>query len=162
MGCDGIHSNIRGQFVEDRPLYSGRIAYRGVIPTADLEEWWPFQTLSVSFLGPGKHFLVFPISQNKLLNIVAFVAVPESDLGNLRESWTSKSQTEDAEKDYAGFNETVRRVIRLMPSEISKWKLNDREPLDHWTFFGGKVVLLGDAAHAMLPHQGNFPSRASP
>ncbi|KAI9706213.1 MAG: hypothetical protein M1820_004974 [Bogoriella megaspora] len=154
VGCDGIHSNIRSQFVEDRPLYSGRIAYRGVIPIAELKDWWPFETYSVSFLGPGKHFLVFPISQNKSLNIVAFVAVSEMELGNLRESWTSKSRREDAENDYATFNDTVKRVIGLMPSEISKWKLNDREPLDQWTFFGGKIVLLGDAAHAMLPHQG--------
>lgn len=85
---------------------------------------------------------------------MAFVAVPESELGNLRESWTSKSRREDAERDYVDFDEIVRKVIELMPSEISKWKLNDREPLEQWTFFGGKVVLLGDAAHAMLPHQG--------
>ncbi|KAI9661725.1 MAG: hypothetical protein M1821_008963 [Bathelium mastoideum] len=154
IGCDGIHSSIRSQFVEDRPLYSGRIAYRGVIPIAELEQWWPFQSYAVSFLGPGKHFLVFPISQNKSLNIVAFVAIPEPELGDLRESWTSKSQRKDAEVDYAGFNETVRKVIGLMPSQISKWKLNDREPLGQWTFLRGKVVLLGDAAHAMLPHQG--------
>ncbi|KAL9080120.1 MAG: hypothetical protein Q9157_001080 [Trypethelium eluteriae] len=161
VGCDGIHSNIRGQFFQDRPLYSGRVAYRGVIPIADLEEWWPFETFAVSFLGPGKHFLVFPISRNQSLNIVAFVAVPESELGDLRESWTSKSRRKEAEIDYEGFNGTVRRLIKLLPSEISKWKLNDREPLDDWTFFGGKVVLLGDAAHAMLPHQGQFTSRAT-
>ena len=142
--------------MEDRPQYCGRIVYRGVVPTADLEQWWPFQTLSVSFLGPGKHIFVYPINKNKLLNIVAFVAVPESELGDLRESWTAKSQREDAERDFADFNGTVRRVVKLMPSEVSKWKVNDRDPLDQWTFLDGKVVLLGDAAHALLPHEGEY------
>jgi salicylate hydroxylase len=37
-----------------------------------------------------------------------------------------------------------------------KWRLNDRELLSQWSFMNGKVVLLGDAAHAMLPHQGTL------
>jgi salicylate hydroxylase len=41
-----------------------------------------------------------------------------------------------------------------MDPVVSKWKLNDRELLSQWCYMDGKVVLSGDAAHAMLPHQG--------
>lgn len=41
-----------------------------------------------------------------------------------------------------------------MPEQPSKWRLNDRKPLDRWHYMDGKVMLLGDSAHAMLPHLG--------
>jgi len=96
--------------------------------------------------------LVFPISQNKLLNVVAFVTVPHERLGDLRESWSSIGSREDLARDFEGFNDVVQKIIALMPATPSRWVLNDREPLQQWV--DGRVVLVGDAAHAMLPHQG--------
>jgi 2-polyprenyl-6-methoxyphenol hydroxylase-like FAD-dependent oxidoreductase len=174
IGCDGIHSNLRAQFRTDNPKYSGRIAYRGLVPIDKLKSWWPFQTYSVSWLGKDKHFLVFPISNNRTLNIVAFIATDESNLGDLKESWTATGDRDSLAKDFEGFEPTVRKIISLMPQHPSKWVLNDREPLKKWVFAGGKLVLMGDAAHAvsiqclvpvkisnchliqvkMLPHQG--------
>jgi salicylate hydroxylase len=60
-------------------------------------------------------------------------------------------------KDFAGFEETVQRIMGKLTSTPSKWLLNDRDPLDQWVYEDGHVVLLGDAAHAMLPYQGGFP-----
>ncbi|KAL6719527.1 hypothetical protein ACLMJK_003768 [Lecanora helva] len=154
IGCDGIHSKIRSQYISDDPKYSGRIAYRGLVDIKDIEAWWPFKSYSISWLGPGKHFFVFPISSNKTLNIVAFVSAPRESLGDLRESWTSKGYRDECAKDFENFDEIVKQIISLMPGRPSKWLLNDREPLSQWAFAGGKVVLMGDAAHAMLPHQG--------
>ena len=156
VGCDGIHSFVRSQFISDHPTFSGRIAYRGLVPIDEIESWWPFQSYSVSWLSRGKHFFVFPISQNKILNIVAFVSVPGERLGGLKESWTSTGNREECAKEFKDFEGTVRRVIELMPAHPSKWLLNDREPLEQWAFANGKVVLMGDAAHAMLPHQGSL------
>ena len=86
VGCDGIHSQIRSQFeVQGQPRYSGRIAYRGLLPLKDAEAFWPFDSYAVSWLAKDKHFLVFPVSQNKLLNVVAFVSKPEDQLGDLKE-----------------------------------------------------------------------------
>ena len=124
------------------------------MPTSKIEAWWPFPTYSVSWLSKDKHFFVFPISQNRTLNIVAFVSTPEETLGGLRESWTSTGERSQLAKDFEDFEETVRKVISLMDSRPSKWILNDREPLEQWVWARGKVVLMGDAAHAMLPHQG--------
>lgn len=110
--------------------------------------------MAVSWLAPDKHLLVFPISQNRLLNVVAFVTKSESELGGLKESWKSSAPREDLEKEYKGWTENVQKIIHAMDPVVSKWKLNDRELLSQWCYMGGKVVLSGDAAHAMLPHQG--------
>ncbi|OQV06992.1 FAD binding domain-containing protein [Cladophialophora immunda] len=101
------------------------------------------------------HFLAFPMSQNRLMNVVAFVSKPESELGGLKESWRSEAPREAIEKEYAGWNPTVQRIIQAMPPIISEWKINDREILSQWCYMDGKVVLSGDAAHAMLPMQGS-------
>ena len=156
IGADGIHSLIRAQFKPDLPRYSGRICYRGLVPLKEIEGFWPFESYAVSWLAPNKHFLVFPISQNKTLNIVAFVSKSQAELDGLKESWSSYAPRSDLEKEYQGWDETVTKTIRCMPDNPAKWKLNDRELLSQWTYLNGKVVLLGDAAHAMLPHQGAF------
>lgn len=130
------------------------------MPTSKIEAWWPFQTYSVSWLCKDKHFFVFPISQNRTLNIVAFVSTPEGKLGGLRESWTSTGERSQLARDFEDFEETVRRVIGCMDGKPSKWILNDREPLEQWVWASGKVVLMGDAAHAMLPHQGKLDRQA--
>ncbi|KAJ9641703.1 hypothetical protein H2204_002765 [Knufia peltigerae] len=154
IGCDGIHSAVRAQFARDNPEYSGRIAYRGLVPISEIEDWWGFETYSVTWLGKNRHFLCFPISQNKTLNIVAFVAEKEENLGDLKESWTALGEKAEVFEAFKGFEEKVQKLIQLMPEQPSKWLINDRKPLDQWVYLGGKVVLLGDAAHAMTPHQG--------
>ncbi|KAL6241380.1 hypothetical protein RBB50_011644 [Rhinocladiella similis] len=154
IGCDGIHSAVRAQFTSDNPEYSGRIAYRGLVPISDIEDWWGFETYSVTWLGKNRHFLCFPISQNRTLNIVAFVAEKEENLGDLKESWTAIGEKAEVLEAFKGFEEKVQKLIQLMPEQPSKWLINDRKPLDQWVYLGGKAVLLGDAAHAMTPHQG--------
>lgn len=124
------------------------------MPLKDIEIFWPFDSYAVSWLAQGKHFLVFPISQNKTLNVVAFVSKTQAELDGLKESWSSYAPLSDLEREYAGWDETVVKTIRAMPKDPAKWKLNDRDLLSQWTFLNGKVILLGDAAHAMLPHQG--------
>lgn len=157
IGCDGIHSSIRAQVataVDTPPHYSGRIAYCGLLPLAAVADDWPYDSFAVSWLAPNKHFLVFPISSNRTLSVVAFVSKPESALGDLKESWTSLAPRKELEDEFAWWDPVIQRVIRAMEPRPGKWKLNDRELLSQWCFMGGKVVLSGDAAHAMLPHQG--------
>ncbi|TKA32070.1 hypothetical protein B0A50_01317 [Salinomyces thailandicus] len=153
IGCDGIHSSVRDSFVVDKSVFSGQIAYRGVIPIASLQNW-PFKTYSVAWLAKHRHLLVFPIARNTQLNIVAFVTKSASEAAGIKESWTSSCDRRDVLIDFDGFDEPARQVLSLLPDQPSKWKLNDREPLDRWHYMSGKVVLLGDAAHAMLPHLG--------
>lgn len=153
VACDGIHSAIRSQFAADKPVYGGMIAYRGVIPISSLPPW-PFPSYSVTWIAKKRHFLVFPISANKSLNIVAFVTKSESEVEDTKESWTATCSRRDVENDFADFENIVQQIIKQMPDPASKWRLNYREPLDQWVHLNGRVVLMGDAAHSMMPHQG--------
>lgn len=156
LGSDGIHSEVRKQFVTGSALYSGKIAYRGVVPVDKLPspDTWPGRSQAVMWLARHKHFLVFPISRTRSLNIVAFAAKREDEIPDLRESWTSTCDRAELEADFADCEATVQAIIRLMPARPSKWRINDHEPVAQWTFWGGKVALLGDACHATTPHQG--------
>ena len=124
-----------------------------MIPISSLSAW-PFESYSVAWLAKHRHLLVFPIARNEQLNIVAFVTKPESETADVVESWTSICDRQDVFDDFAGFDKTAQEVIGLMPEQPSKWRLNDRKPLDRWHYMDGKVILLGDSAHAMLPHLG--------
>lgn len=156
IGCDGIHSTVRAQYAKDNPEYSGRIAYRSLVPISEIKDWWGFDTYAITWVGKNRHFLCTPVSQNRFLSVVAFVAETENNLGDLKESWTALGKKEDVFEAYKLFEERVQKVITLMPEQPSKWLINDRKPLDQWVYSGGKVVLMGDAAHAMTPHQGEF------
>ncbi|KAI3399572.1 hypothetical protein diail_6211 [Diaporthe ilicicola] len=155
IGSDGIHSAVRKQFITGKALYSGKIAYRGVVPIDKLpKETWPGRSWSVIWMARHKHFLVFPISQTRSLNIVAFISKREDEIPDLRESWTSTCDRRELEEDFGDCEETVHKIIQLMPERPSKWRINDHEPVPQWVFLDGKVVLLGDACHATTPHQG--------
>ena len=156
IAYDGIHSVIRSQFAVDKPTYSGRIAYRGLIPMSAISADWPYSSWTLSWLAPNKHLLVFPISKDRLINVVAFLRKPESELGGLKESWKSEAPREMLEKEYGGWNKMVQKIIHALPPIISQWKINDRELLFQWCYMDGKVILSGDAAHAMLPQQGSY------
>ncbi|KAL2011114.1 hypothetical protein VTN00DRAFT_3832 [Thermoascus crustaceus] len=133
IGADGIHSN------NDDARFGGMVVYRGLCPISKLEDWWPLESYSAAWLTPGKHFLVFPISQNKILNIVGFVTTKKEDLGDARESWTLTSDKESVRKEFAEFNSTVQRIIEYMNTNPLKWLLYDRQSFKRWVFAGGKA-----------------------
>lgn len=104
IGCDGVHSVVRDQFVTDansKSVESGMIAYRGIVPTAALAPDWPFAHWSNIWVAKHRHFLSYPIADNTQLNIVAFVTkrlgggrvindaaeIEQNKYKNIRESW---------------------------------------------------------------------------
>lgn len=119
-----------------------------------IKDSWPYPTFATLFMAPNKHFLTFPISRSKILNIVAFVSTPWEKLGDVRESWTLAGDKATIEEEYKEFAPAVQMVIQNMNANPLKWILFDRKSPPEWVFSGGKVALLGDAAHAMCPHQG--------
>jgi len=154
IGCDGIHSNVRSHYVQDNARWSGKVVYRGLCPIDKLKDWWPLETYGATWLAKHKHILVFPISNNDTMNIVAFVSATREEVGDTKESWTLPGDKAAVQEAFQDCDSTVRRMIDLMDGKPAKWLLHDRQPLKEWIFAGGKVALLGDAAHAMLPHQG--------
>jgi len=144
IGADGIHSVLREAIAPSVDArFSGLCAFRCLVPAERAPEMAlrPVQSL---WLGPQRHFVHYPISAGRLVNIVAIVPA-----GAWRtESWIADGAVEDLHREFATWDA---RVLRLIDSatETKRWALYDRTPLPRYT--DGRIALLGDAAHAMLP-----------
>jgi salicylate hydroxylase len=147
VAADGIHSTLQRYVVEPRrPLFSGVVAYRGVIPAGRVPGWmWPHAL--VNWVGQGKHFLVFPVRAGTLLNYVGFLPADEQ----MRESWSAPGDPAVLTAEFGDWDPWLTRLLSQIYATL-RWGLYDRDPLPRWTC--GRLALLGDAAHAMLPHMG--------
>jgi salicylate hydroxylase len=145
VGADGIHSTVRQTlFGAERPRFSGNVAYRGLAPAERLAHLGLRYT-SNNWMGPGGHFVHYFVSGGRFVN---FVAVTEQADWQ-RESWTDRGRIEDARAYYAGWHPQVHAILGAV-DETFKWALFDRAPLEQWSV--GRITLLGDACHPMLPY----------
>jgi 2-polyprenyl-6-methoxyphenol hydroxylase-like FAD-dependent oxidoreductase len=148
IGADGIHSVVRDMISgPDTPIHKGRIAYRAVFPSALLDgrdmgpsrtKWW----------GIDRHIVIYYTTRTRS-EIYFVTSVPEPAEWLTRESWSAKGDVKELRKAYEGFHPDVAAVLEACP-ECHKWAILEREPLAHWS--DGRVVLLGDACHAMTPY----------
>lgn len=145
IGADGIHSVVRRVlFGDERPRFSGNVAYRGLAPAERLAHLGlPHKT--TNWMGPGGHFVHYFVSGGRYLN---FVAVTEQANWE-RESWTDRGEIAEARRYYAGWHPQIHEILGAV-DETFKWALFDRAPLSAWS--SSRVTLLGDACHPMLPY----------
>jgi 2-polyprenyl-6-methoxyphenol hydroxylase-like FAD-dependent oxidoreductase len=146
IAADGIHSELRPYvFPPSRPAFSGSVAYRGVLAHEHIPDWPTDAWLM--WLGKGKHFLTFPVRARQLINYVGFVPADEE----MKESWSAPGDPDVLRREFAGWDPRIERLLQKVQMTF-RWALYDREPLPGWT--KGRLTLLGDAAHPMLPHLG--------
>jgi salicylate hydroxylase len=146
VAADGIHSEIR-QFVvpPSRPVFHGSVAYRGVLPVRAIPDWPTDRWLM--WLGKSKHFLTFPVRSGELINYVGFVPAD----AEMKESWSAPGDPDVLRAEFQGWEPRIGALLAKVQTTF-RWALYDREPLPVWT--KGRLTLLGDAAHPMLPHLG--------
>jgi salicylate hydroxylase len=152
IAADGIHSELRPfVFPPSTPVFSGSVAYRGTLPHEEVPDW-PTDAWEM-WLGTGKHFLVFPLRAGKLINYVGFVPADRE----MKESWSASGDPDQLRAEFAGWNPRIENLLAKV-EQTFRWALYDRDPLPTWT--RGRLSLLGDAAHPMLPHLGQGANQA--
>lgn len=153
VGADGIHSTVRTiLFGPASPRFTGCVAYRGLVPAERLSHL-DLEVSAQIWMGPGSHFVHYFVQNKRLVN---FVAIIDRDSWT-RESWTDRGVLADLLAAYAGWHPQVRAILGAV-EETFVWALFDREPLERWS--SGRVTLLGDACHPMLPFMAQGAAQA--
>ncbi|KAH9979482.1 hypothetical protein BGW80DRAFT_1164422 [Lactifluus volemus] len=154
VGADGIKSTLQKAVtgLDDTPIPTGDAAYRAVVP-ADLmlkdPELRPFVETPemTAWMAPGRHLMAYCVRAKKEYNLVLL----HPDDGSV-ESWTEEGSGDKMRSDFSDFEPRVKKLLSFVKSTL-KWRLMDRKPLPNWVHPQGRVVLLGDACHPMLPYR---------
>jgi salicylate hydroxylase len=153
VGADGIHSAVRaGLFGPDAPRFTGKICYRSVISVGQLPAGRiePYEGL---WLGPHGTLVVYGVRRGEAINVVAHY----DDPAYRHESWIAECDRDEILERYRRWHRSLREVFAA--GEIwYKWALYDRDPIPAWT--KGRITILGDAAHPMLPYLGQGAGQA--
>jgi 2-polyprenyl-6-methoxyphenol hydroxylase-like FAD-dependent oxidoreductase len=152
IGADGVNSAVRRYVCGDlSPARSGEIGFRGVIPVGGSA--LPNPTSLHIWCGPGTHMVAYGLDNGTLVNLLA-VYRPDR-----LPAWTRSSNRMPATRDEAlgiferySWDPRILDLIRNIEGDMNFWALVDLPRLPRWS--RDRVLLLGDAAHAPLPHQG--------
>lgn len=152
VAADGIRSAARQWlFGADEAVFSHTAAYRALLPAAevadlDLPEY-------AGWLGPGRHIVHYWLRHGELLN---FVAVFVTDRV-AQESWTARAAPGEHLRAFAGWDPRLLTVLERA-GEVLRYGIHTRAPLTRWNI--GRITLLGDSAHAMVPFQAQGAAQA--
>ncbi|HEX7161642.1 MAG TPA: FAD-dependent oxidoreductase [Trebonia sp.] len=144
VAADGLHSVARRQLVGDEPVNSAFVAYRGAVPMEKVRENNVSESDVVVYVGPGCHFVQYPLRGGEMFNQVAVFESPKAKAGE--EEWGTPDELDAA---FARATGNVQQGLPLMWRD-RWWRMFDRDPIMTWVY--GRIALLGDAAHPPLQY----------
>lgn len=153
IGADGIRSTVRNQlFSQKEPVFSGEHAYRAVISIDDAHGLVTDNNPRFYMGTNGTIAYNLPLPHRGELSFD--ITAPSED-----GSWAPEITTDYLVKILEGFDERIVKVARELDlAQVTSRSVFDIDPLDSW--HSDSVALLGDAAHAMLHHQGQGANSA--
>ncbi len=154
IGADGIRSVIRqALYGDDNPTYTGQMVWRSLLKGSDVPDEVLEPTGHIQWVGPGCHLLAYYIRQKKLVNIVT-----QEDTDKwVEEGWSTAGDPDEMRASFPNPEPRLAKLLSLV-TECSKWGLFTRPLTQNWG--RGRIQLIGDAAHAMLPNAGQGACQA--
>ncbi|MEU9691924.1 FAD-dependent monooxygenase [Amycolatopsis japonica] len=161
IGADGIRSSVRDLAgFDDTLAFSGEMAYRALI-SGDLIAQDPATRFlsdryhSTIWYGPNKHLVHYMIRGGEYLNVVAIVPCTET----VEKDWSGPATAAELAAEYYDWDDRVPTMLaKAKDEDVSVWAMYRRRRDPVWV--DGRVALLGDACHAMLPYQAQGASQA--
>lgn len=181
IGADGLKSSVRAALLNERahwaqaegrpseaaraldaihPSWTGQVAYRALIPTAKLRACnanHSVLTTPMQYLGKNGFVIAYPISQGRAINFVAFVMRHDLEGTKFNGPWMSATDVSAFASNFQTWEPEVLMLISCVDRPL-QWAIHTVKPMK--SFVSGRVALLGDAAHAMCPHQGSGAGQA--
>lgn len=143
VGADGLRSHVRSELLgADAPRFTGSVAWRALVPAAELDELPP--PTACAWAGGGKHVVTYYLRGGSLVNFVGIIT--EAETGE--ESWDARGSHGDLLARFGGMHPVIEGIVNAA-RDVRRWPLYDRAPLPFW--HRDKRVVIGDAAHPMLP-----------
>ncbi|WP_226506164.1 FAD-dependent monooxygenase [Pseudomonas sp. MWU16-30317] len=146
IGADGIHSVVRNTlFGKESPRFTGVVAFRAVVPASRVAHVPNIQAFT-KWWGPTAHSQIVTFPLNRGDDIFIFATTAQDSWHE--ESWTTPGSVSELRDSYADFHPDARALLDAC-DDVLKTALYERDPLPYWT--EGRLVLLGDACHPMMP-----------
>ena len=154
IGADGVRSVLRqALYGADNPTYTGQMVWRALLKGSDVPEEVMEPMGHTQWVGPGCHFIAYYIRQGKMVNIVT-----QEDTDKwVEEGWSTRGDPDEMRRSFPNPDPRFAKLLGLI-TECSKWGLFTRPLTQNWG--RGRIQLIGDAAHAMLPNAGQGACQA--
>jgi salicylate hydroxylase len=154
IAADGVRSVIRqALYGDDNPSYTGQMVWRSLLNGSVVPEDVLEPTGHIQWVGPGRHLIAYYIRAKKFVNIVT-----QQDTDKwVEEGWSTRGDPDEMRASFPNSEPRLAKLLSLV-TDCSKWGLFTRPLTQNWG--RGRIQLIGDAAHAMLPNAGQGACQA--